>query len=322
MKEKGDNAMKISILDRLTLGSDLNLSSAEKYGEVKCYDTTSPNEVAEHIGDADVVFANKVKLNESNLATATNLKLICEAATGYDNIDIEYCRKRGIAVCNVPGYSVYSVAQVTVSMVLYLANHLKEYTHFTSDGTYTHGGCANILKPVYHELLGKTWGIVGYGGIGSRVGEIAKALGCKVLAYKRTPVEGVECTDIDTLVEKSDIITVHIPLSEETKGLINGERISKMKKNVIFVNTARGAVTDEGALCEGVKNGAIAGLGSDVYSVEPFGEDSPFYEIKDYDNVCLTPHMAWGSIEARERCFAEMLLNMEAFLKGEMRNRV
>ena len=314
--------MKISILDRLTLGDDLNLSAVYSYGEVVCHDTTSPEDVVEHIGDADVVFVNKVKLNESNLSTATNLKLICEAATGYDNIDMEYCRKRNIAVCNVPGYSVYSVAQVTVSMVLSLVNHLNEYTRYTSDGTYTQGGCANILTPVYHELLGKTWGIVGYGGIGSKVGDVAKALGCKVLAYKRTPVEGTDCVDIDTLIENSDIITIHIPLSEETRGLIDEERIKKMKPNVVVVNTARGAVTDEKALCDAVKNGKIAGLATDVYSTEPFDEKSPFYAIKDMDNVCLTPHMAWGSIEARERCFGEMLLNMEAFLQGERRNRV
>ena len=314
--------MKISILDRLTLGDDLNLSGANAYGEVVCHDATTPNEVTEHIGDADVVFVNKVKLNESNLSKAVNLKLICEAATGYDNIDVDYCRSRGIAVCNVPGYSVYSVAQVTVSMVLNLVNHIKEYTRYTSDGTYTKGGCANILTPVYHELLGKTWGIVGYGGIGSRVGEIAKALGCNVIAYKRTPVEGVECTDIDTLVENSDIITVHIPLSDETRNLISKERIAKLKPGAIVVNTARGLVTDEEALCKAIKNGTIAGFGTDVYSVEPFGEDSPFNEIKDMDNVCLTPHMAWGSIEARERCFGEMLVNMQAFLKGERRNRV
>ncbi len=314
--------MKIAVLDRLTLGDDLDISAAEKFGKVISYDKTLPYEVKEHIGDADVVFVNKVKLGRENLEDAHNLKLICEAATGYDNIDLDYCKSKNIAVCNVPGYSVYSVAQVTVSMVLALANHLKEYTRFTSDGTYTSGLSANMLKPVYHELFGKTWGIVGYGAIGSKVGEIAKALGCRVVAYKRTPVKEVECTDIDTLVETSDIITIHIPLSEQTRGLINKERISKMKKNAIVVNTARGAVTDEEALCKAAKEKSIGAFGTDVYSVEPFAGDSPFYDIKDCDNVCLTPHMAWGTIEARERCFNEMLLNMEAFFKGEMRNRI
>lgn len=314
--------MKIVVLDRITLGEDLDISSAEKFGTVISYDKTDDYEVEERIIDADVIFVNKIKLGENNLKNAKNLKLICEAATGYDNIDTAFCRKRNIAVCNVPGYSVYSVSQVTVSMVLKLVNHLTEYERYISDGTYTHGKSANILTPVYNELFGKTWGIIGYGAIGSRVGGIAKALGCDVIAYKRTPVDGVTCTDIDTLIEKSDIITVHIPLSDETRGLIDKKRISKMKKNVIFVNTARGAVTDEAALCEAIKEKRISGLGADVYSVEPFSEDSPFYEIKDYDNVCLTPHMAWGAREARERCFGEMLENMKAFFEGNRRNRV
>jgi len=317
-----ENNIKIVVLDRLTLGDDLDISKAESYGTVISYDKTDADEVEAHIGDANVIFVNKVKLGEHNLKNASNLKLICEAATGYDNIDIEYCKNKGIAVCNVPGYSVYSVAQVTVSIVLSLVNHLKEYTHFTSSGIYTDGKTANILNPVYHELLGKTWGIVGYGAIGERVGEIAKALGCNVLAFKRKEIEGIKCVDIDTLLKESDIITVHIPLSDETRGLINKERIALMKNTAILVNTARGAVTDEAALCEAIKTKKIAALGSDVYSVEPFGKESPFYEIKDYGNVCLTPHMAWGSIEARERCFNEMLINMKAFFTGEIRNRV
>ena len=314
--------MKIVILDKKTLGVDLDISKLENYGEVISYDTTSAAEAKDHIGDADVVFVNKVKLFEDNLKTAPNLKLICEAATGYDNIDVSYCKKSGIAVCNVPGYSVYSVAQVTVSMVLNLVNHMTEYTRFTKDGTYTKRGVANILTPVYHELYGKTWGIVGYGAIGERVGEIAKALGCNIIAYKRKPSEKVECVGIDELIERSDIISVHIPLSEETRNLISEERIKKMKKGAVLVNTARGAVVDEKAICDAVKSGNIAGLGTDVYSTEPFSADSPYFEVKELDNVCLTPHMAWGTIEARERCFSEMIMNMNAFFDGETRNRI
>lgn len=314
--------MKIKVLDYLTLGDDLDISAINEFGDVTVYDNTSPEEFESHIGGAEVIFVNKVKLNENNLKFAPDLKLICEAATGYDNIDLDYCRKKGIAVCNVPGYSVYSVAQVTVSMVLSLVNHLNEYTRYTKDGTYTNGNSANILKPVYNELYGKTWGIIGYGNIGKKVGEVAKALGCDLLAYKRKPVTDVKCVDIDTLVKESDIITIHIPLSDETRALINSERIKKMKKNVIIVNTARGAVTDEVAVCNAIKSGNIKGFGTDVYSVEPFPKTSPFYEIKDFDNVILTPHMAWGAKESRERCFNEMILNMKAFFDGDKRNRV
>ena len=314
--------MKIVVLDAITLGEDLDISKALQYGEMTVYDNTNPEDVAYRINEADVIFVNKVRLNEENLKDAKNLKLICEAATGYDNIDTAYCKRANIAVCNVPGYSVHSVAQVTVSMVLYLANHLPRYTGYTKSGEYSSGKGANILKPVFSELYGKTWGIVGYGAIGKKVAEVARAFGCNILAYKRTPVDDVKCCDIDYLMENSDIISVHIPLSDATRGLISQERISRMKKSAILVNTARGLVTDEKALCTAVKEGKIAGFGTDVYSSEPFPKESPFYEIKDLDNVCLTPHMAWGAKEARERCFNEMLINMQAFFNGEERNRV
>ncbi len=314
--------LQIVVLDRMTLGQDLDLSAAEEFGTLLTYDTTAPEQVAERVKDADVIFVNKVRLNEANLKEAKKLKVICEAATGYDNIDLAYCRGRGIGVCNVPGYSVYSVAQVTVSMVLYLVNHFKEYLSYTQSGAYSRGGNANILTPVYHELYGKTWGIVGYGGIGKKVGDVAKALGCNLLAYKRTPVDEVPCVDIDTLLKESDIVSVHLPLSEETRGIISEQRIAAMKKSAILVNTARGAVLDETAICRAILEERIAGFGTDVYGTEPFPEHSPYDAIKSYPNVCLTPHMAWGTIEARRRCYGEMLLNMEAFFRGEIRNRV
>ena len=314
--------MKIIILDRLTLGEDLDISYLYKIGEVVSYDTTTPDCVEERIKDADVIFVNKLKLNEENLKDAKNLKLICEAATGYDNIDIDYCKKRGIAVCNVPGYSVYSVSQITVAMALYLCNHISEYTRYVKDGTYINSSSANILTPVYNELYSKTWGIIGYGAIGKRVGEIAKALGCNIICYKRKKEEGVKCVDLDTLLSESDIISVHIPLTEETKNLISKEKIKLLKKNAIFINTARGADVDEEAICLALKEGKIAGLGCDVYSIEPLPKNSPYVEIKDYYNVCLTPHMAWGAKEARERCFDIMIKNMNAFFNGEILNRV
>ncbi len=314
--------MKIVVLDRLTLGDDLDIKGAGILGEVVAYDSTVPEEIAERIKDADVVFVNKAKLNKDNLKNAKNLKLICEAATGYDNIDIGYCKENNIAVCNVPGYSVYSVAQVTVGAVLYLANHTNEYLEYTKSGVYTSGKGANILTPVYNELYGKTWGIIGYGGIGSKVGEIAKALGCNIMAYKRKKIDGVNCVDIDTLLKESDIVTIHIPLSDETKGLVRRDKIELLKKNAIVVNTARGAVVDEEAMCEAVEKGKILGFGSDVYSKEPFTENCPYYRIRNYKNVCFTPHMAWGAKEARERCFKIMIENANAYFSGEIKNRV
>lgn len=313
--------MQTVILDRMTLGDDLDIEIPLDT-EVISFNCTAPEDVSKNISGADVIFVNKVRLNEDNLSSAKNLKLICEAATGYDNIDIDYCRKKGIAVCNVPGYSTESVSQVTVAMVMYLANHLGEYTEFTASGSYSRSGIQNCLKPVFHELSTMTWGIVGYGNIGSKVAQTARALGCSVLAFKRTPTDEVECVDIDTLMKRSDIITVHIPLSDDTRNLIDRKRVAAMKPNAIFVNAARGAVVDEQALCEAVSLGKIGGLGADVYSAEPFGEDSPYYAVRNYKNVCLTPHMAWGAYEARRRCFSEMIENMKAFFAGERRNRV
>lgn len=314
--------MKITVLDAGTLGEDLSLKPLEEIGECDIYKITPPEKVAERILDCDVVMLNKVKLNETNLKFAKKLKLICVTATGYDNIDVEYCKENNIAVCNVADYSSNSVAQLTASTVLALSVNLFEYTKFVRSGNYTESGVANRLSPVYHELSGLTWGVVGLGNIGKKVAKIAEALGCRVLACKNTPEEGYECVDIDTLCREADVITIHTPLNESTRGLINAERINLMKKNVIIVNSARGAVTDELAIAEAIKNNKIGAFGTDVYSVEPFPKDHPFYEIKDYPNVCLTPHMAWGAYEARERCLNEIIKNIKAFFAGEIRNRV
>ena len=314
--------MKISVLDKSTLGEDLDISPLYAYGETVIYDKTSPEEVASHIGDADAVFVNKVKLNRTNLLNATNLKIICEAATGYDNIDLDYCKEAGIAVCNVPAYSANSVSQVTVAMVMSLATHIPEYNRCVSSGDYTKSGIPNKLTPVFHELCGKKWGIIGYGNIGKKVGDVARALGCEIMVYKRTPEDGVNCVDIDTLLRESDIISVHLPHTPETDKIIDERRISLMKKDAIFVNVARGKVCDEEALCRAVLENKIRAIGVDVYSTEPFGEDSPYNLIMDRDNVCLTPHMAWGAYEARLRCFNIMLENLTSFIKGEEKNRI
>lgn len=312
--------MKIVILDRATLGRDLDISVPIK-ADIEAYDASPPQTVKERIADADVIFVNKVKLTEENLHGAKSLKLICEAATGYDNIDVAYCAKNGIAVCNVPGYSVYSVAQLTVGTVLYLANRMKVYTGYVSSGEYTKSGEANKLSPVFHELCGLTWGIVGYGNIGKHVASAAKAFGCRILAFKKHPSDEAECVDLDTLIKRSDIITVHLPLNRETRGIITAERVNMIKNRAVFVNAARGAVADEEALCRAAGENRIY-FGTDVYSEEPFGTESPYYAIKNRDNVCFTPHMAWGAFEARKRCFNEMILNMCDFFGGGTRNRV
>ena len=314
--------MTIVILDYATLGYDLDLSGAEKYGTVVKYETTSQEDAPKRIENADIVIVNKIKMNESVLKGAKRLKLICETATGYDNIDIEYCKSHGITVTNTPAYSSPCVAQVTVAMVCSLVTHLNEYTECVSAGEYTSGGVANRLIPVYTELYGKTWGIIGYGNIGKAVGKIADAFGCRVIINKRTPVSDYPCVDLDTLLRESDIISIHCPLTEETRNLIDKSAIDKMKETAVIVNVARGAVWDENEIACAVLKGRIGGIGCDVFTKEPFDREHPFYKLINCKNACLTPHMAWGSIESRTRCFNTILSNINGFLNGAPQNVV
>ncbi len=314
--------MKIAVLDAATLGEDLDLSPLSVFGEVVSYKNTSRDEIAPRLQGIDVAIVNKVKMNSDTLKGVESLKLICVFATGYDNIELPYCREKGIGVCNVVGYSTQSVAQLTVAMALHLFNHMPEYTSYVSSGEYTKSGVANRLTPVYREIAGKTWGVVGLGNIGKQVAKVAEALGCRVLAFKRTPEEGYNCVDLDTLLRESDIVSVHLPLSEKTFNIISNKKIALMKENAIFINVARGAVVDEFALSDAVRLGMIGGIGIDVYSAEPMTEVSPYYAIKEYPNVCLTPHMAWGAYEARVRCLEDICKSIEAFNKGENRSRV
>lgn len=314
--------MNISILDITTLGTGITFDLITKLGQIQTYDLTLPEHVNERISDAEVVVANKVKLREENLIHATNLKLICVTATGYDNIDIEYCRTHNIAVCNVADYSTDSVAQLTISMVFSLATNLGIFDRYVKSGKYTDSGIFNRVEPVFHEISGMTWGVVGLGNIGTKVAQVAKAMGCNVLACKRTPVDEFCCTDIDTLCKQSDIITVHTPLTPETYHLINEDRLSMMKKDAILINVARGDVMDEAAVSRAILDNKIGALGVDVYSTEPMQKDSPYQALLNKENVIFTPHMAWGAIDARQRCIDEVAKNIESFFDGGNRSRI
>ena len=314
--------MNIVVLDAATLGSDLDLSLFEKYGNLTVYQSTAPMGISEHLENADVAILNKVKLGASELATAKSLKLICIAATGFDNVDVGYCREHGIAVSNVVGYSTQSVAQVTIAMALSLMTHLPEYCEMTRNGSYTKNGIPNCLTPVYHEIYGKTWGIVGFGNIGRQVGAVAKALGCRVLVNKRTPVEEWECVTLDQICKEADIISIHTPLNDSTRNLIDDAHIRMMKPSAILINVARGAVTDETALVNAIEEGRLGGIGIDVYSKEPYPADHAYHRVSHLPNVCLTPHMAWGGYETRVRLMNEIAQNIDAFQKGTRRNRV
>ena len=314
--------MKIVILDAATLGGDVDLSPILNLGETVVYENTSPGELAACIGDAEVIVSNKAKLTAQVLEQAKNLKLVCVTATGFDCVDTAWCREKGIGVCNVPGYSTDSVAQVTAALALNLATHLGAYRDYVHSGGYTAGGVANKLTPCWNELAGKTWGVVGGGNIGRRVAEIARALGCRVIMYRRNPDPEYETVELNSLCERADILSIHLALNGETRGMVGREQITRMKNNAIVINVARGAVTDEAALAEAIEEDRIGGLGVDVYSVEPFGKEHPFSRLLDRDNVCLTPHMAWGSVEARNRCVEVVAENIAAWQRGERLNRV
>lgn len=317
--------MKITFLDAATLGEDIKDIIYDKFGvfgEVTLLNTAAPTDVLKAAADSDVLVVNKIKINSETLGANPKASLVCVAATGFDNIDLEYCKNRKIVVCNVRGYSTYSVAQITVAAVLSLTCKMPQYNEYVKSGRYTESGIANRLVPVYHELFGKVWGIVGAGNIGRQVAKIAEALGCRVIVCKRTPVSDMECVNIDTLCKTADIISVHTPLTDETKGLISRERIALMKKDTIFVNVARGAIADEQALTEAIEQNRLGGLGIDVYSKEPLPKEHPYNRILNNPNTCFTPHNAWGAYEARVRCLDIIAKNISSYLNGGTDNRV
>ena len=314
--------MNIVVLDAATLGGDLKLDPLYPLGNVVSYPGTPMEEIPDRIADADVIISNKLKLNRNNLSAAKNLKLICVCATGFDCIDVEYCREKGIGLCNVPGYSTESVSQLTLTMALALIGHLGQYRHHVHSGAYTHGGVANCLTPVWHEIAGKTWGVIGGGNIGQRVAGLAEAFGCKVLMCRRKQDPRYETVDVDTLCQTADIISVHTPLNEETRGIVGEKQIALMKNDAIFINVARGLVADEEALAKAIEEDRIGGLGVDVFSVEPFGEEHPYTRILDRENVIFTPHTAWGAVETRNRCLRIVADNIRIWMDGGKQNRV
>ena len=314
--------LNISILDAGTLGDDIDFSMFDVFGNVNIYEKTKPEEVGDRISGSDVVIVNKIKLNGANLGNAKKLRLICVTATGFDNIDTAYCKENKIAVCNVKGYSTDSVAQITMAMALSLINSLPQYDSYVKDLSYTKSGVQNCVTPVFREMSRLTWGVVGLGGIGRRVAELAKAFGCRILAYKRSADSEFNCVSLEELCTQSDIISIHLPLSEQTHQIISKSLIEMMKKTAVVINAARGAVVDEAALAKAIKEDKLGGLGVDVYSTEPMTYNSPYTEITDRKNVILTPHMAWAAYESRVRCMEEIVNNIRFFMDGEIRNRV
>lgn len=317
--------MKLVILERNSVGTDVDVSCFEKFGEVTCYPNTVAANTAERVKDADIILANKAPLNESTLKDAPNVKLICLLATGFDNVDLAYCKSRSIKVTNVVNYCTSTVAQHTLLLALALSEKIAFYDDYVKSGAYSAQDRFSNFDRTFYDLEGKTWGIIGMGTIGRRVAGLAQAFGCRVIFYSASGKS--TCTDykrveFDTLLQESDILSLHCPLSDRTRGLINKDALSKMKETAILVNVARGPVVDTQALYDALVTDQIAGAGLDVLEQEPMAKDNPLAQIKDSTKLIITPHMAWASLESRTRLVDEVVKNIEAFLAGENRNVV
>lgn len=317
--------MKICILDAKTLGNDADLSEFSGFGEVTIYNTTKPEEIMERISDQDIVITNKVVLNESNMKAALNLKLICVAATGTNNIDLSFAKRHGIVVTNVAGYSTQSVVQHTFAMLFYLMESLKYYDEYVKSMDYSKSDIFTHLDKPFGELLGKTWGIIGLGTIGSSVASIAGAFGCRVVYYSTSGKNDnaqYERVEMDKLLKESDIVSIHAPLNDKTRSLIDYKCLQSMKRTAILLNLGRGGIVKEDDLAKALDKDLIMGAAVDVLESEPVKTDNPLLAIKKQDKLFITPHIAWASVEARRRLINELNLNIKAFLNNEIRNRV
>lgn len=317
--------MKIVIMEAATLGDDVDLSMFEKLGEVEYYAESNPLENAKRIQDADAVVVNKIRMDEALLCNAKNLKLICLTATGTNNIDFSYTNSHHITVANVKGYSTHSVVQHTFALLFYLYEKLSWYDNYVKSGEYIRSDVFSNFDMKFHELAGKTWGIIGLGAIGEAVAQIAALFGCHIIYYStsgRNSNDQYKRVEFDELLEMSDIISIHAPLNDKTKDLIDAQALSKMKKDAVLLNLGRGPIVNQEALYEALVNDKIGGAGLDVLTVEPMSNENPLIQIQDSTKLIITPHIAWATVEARTRCAQEVYENMKAFLHGEARNVV
>lgn len=308
--------MKIVFLDAKTIGEDIDLSGFDELGEVVKYGFSTAEEARERSKDADVLVLNKVQVNEQTIGAAKHLKLVCVTATGTNNLDKEYLAKQGIEWRNVAGYSTESVAQHTFAMLFYLLEKLPYYDNYVKSEKYVNDVSFTHFAKAFHELSGKTYGIIGLGNIGRRVAEIAKAFGCHVIYYStsgRNSQPGYERVSFDELLERSDIVSIHAPLDENTLGLMNQKAFAKMKSSAILLNVGRGPIINEADLAEALNNRTIAAAGLDVLSVEPMQPENPLRGIKDSERLLITPHIAWAGVEARMRLMDIILNQIKEF---------
>ena len=318
--------MKAVVLeDYAMLPGDLDWSGVRALvPEITCYGRTAPEEIVPRIRDAEVVFLNKCRVDEAVLAQCPKLKWIGIIATGTDNLDLEACRRHGVLVANVPGYSTYSVAQMTFSLLLAICQCADRYDRLVQDGRWRVEDPAEYRLLPQIELLGKTFGIYGYGSIGRQTARIAKAFGMQVLVCTRTvrpeyAADGVEFVDFDNLLARSDVLSLHCPATPATKGLINAEALAKAKPGMILLNTARGALVDEAAVAAALEKGTLGFYGADAFGTEPLPQASP---LRGQPHALLTPHIAWATNEALQRLMDITTANLRTWLEGSGENIV
>ncbi len=314
--------LKIVIADADTVfDKDIHPDIFSQFGELEVWGLSTHEEIKERIADADIVLCNKTVINKEVIDCGKRLKYIGLFATGFNNIDIKYAREKGITVCNAPGYSTESVAQHTIAFILALLDRVGEYNQTVLEGDWIKSRTFSYFPLPLSELCGKTIGIVGYGAIGRRVGDIARAFGMKVLVHNRSRVNdaSVEQVPFMELLCRSDVVSMHCPLNEDSKGIMNKEAFAAMKQGAVFVNTARGALVDENALKVALESGHLLGAGVDVLCVEPMTPDCPLFGVK---NCLITPHIAWAGVETRRRLMGIVADNIHNFITGAPKNVV
>lgn len=314
--------MKIIITDAKTVTEgDIDLNVFSNLGEVEIYQMTSKSQLEKRIKDADILLCNKTPITAKTIEIAKNLKYIGLFATGFNNVDIDFAKQKGVAVCNAPDYSTDAVAQLTFSYILSFYSKVNDYNKLVQNKEWIKSETFSYFPLPAYELSGKTLGILGFGAIGKKVYLIAKAFGMNVLVCNRSKIadKSVNQVDFDTMLKNSDIVSLHCPLNEKSKGIMNKNAFEKMKKGAIFINTARGPLVDENALKQALESGHISGAGLDVLNIEPMPKNCSLLGV---NNCIITPHIAWAGLETRQRLVKIVYNNLSEFLKGNIINSV
>ncbi len=321
--------MQIGLLDQITIGNDLDYTELSKLGDVKFYQNTEAGNMRERVKDMNILIGNKISFNRQQLEGAKNLKLVCVTGTGYNNVDLEFLKERGIGLCNIPAYSTDSVVQHTFALLFRFMERISEYETITRERSFVGKDLYNMVDTRFFELRGKTWGIIGLGNIGRQVAAVASAFGCRVIYFSASGIDREEAyirTGLKELLEQSDVISIHAPMNEKVKNLITITELRQMKSTACIINVGRGGIIRETDLVTALSEGVIAGACIDVYEMEPISPDSPYLSEKldqdTYRKLILTPHIAWGAKESRQRAIDETIKNIRSFLEGVPLNRI